>query len=372
MLTYQYGCYFGADPEIFLRSKKTGRIIGSELVIPQEGIQVNSNEGLTYRGKIVRDGVQVELQPYPASCRQTFSHNVKQLLLKLEEVATAANCELCYDTVVTMEEKELARLSPKSRVLGCQPSENIYGPSPIGVPSDYPVRSAGGHIHLGYPRTSEHTSGTHAVLNTRPVERLIALMDICVGIPGVILDRSERAAERRQVYGRAGEHRLQPHGIEYRTLSNFWLRAYPLSSLMLALARMAMNIQLGTGRTVYTKIVDWEGQDDLAPSLLSLFDAQEVQHTINTNDLDMAWANMHKLQSWLNANTHTKDAFPLTTPGGAAYFQHVAENLDRLFPTNTQHWQDNSQPEGVGAGWERLAADHHERTAILASTTVAA
>jgi hypothetical protein len=77
----------GSDPEIFLT--RGGKIVGSERVIPEDGIilnQVNDHgrplNPLHYDerlaawtsshgagGSIVRDGVQAELHPTPVSCR---------------------------------------------------------------------------------------------------------------------------------------------------------------------------------------------------------------------------------------------------------------------------------------------------------------
>ena len=45
-------------------------------------------------------------------------------------------------------------------------------------------------------------------------------MDILLGLPSVILDAD---TERRAMYGAAGAHRIKPYGVEYRSLSNFWL-----------------------------------------------------------------------------------------------------------------------------------------------------
>jgi hypothetical protein len=356
MLGYHLSGTFGADPEIFLRSKSTGKIIESREIIPSAGIPVyyrnDPANGLVI-GKIVRDGVQVELQPLRASCRQTFSSYVKTLLLKLEDLAWIHNVELCYDTVVTFTKEELKQMSAESRRLGCQPSQNIYGMPPLQVDEDYPVRSAGGHIHLGYPQ--QFASGIAKDYLDRPIERQIALLDVCVGLPSVILDRTPQQ-ERRQTYGRAGEYRMQPHGLEYRTLSNFWLRAYPLASLFLSLARMSRNIQLGTAycnpltnRTTVT--------DDLAPSLLSQFDPEEVSHTINTNDIDLAWPQVRKLQAWLKANTceGPLQTFPFTTLGSVEYFDYLSTHMD-IYPCSTTHWRENYDPENVGWGWEKLSA----------------
>lgn len=65
------------------------------------------------------------------------------------------------------------------------------------------------HIHVGYPDNNIDTS--LAILH---------YIDAFVGIPSIIYDTD---VERRNLYGKAGCFRLQPYGLEYRTLSSFWI-----------------------------------------------------------------------------------------------------------------------------------------------------
>ena len=41
-----------------------------------------------------------------------------------------------------------------------------------------------------------------------------------LGVPSVLMDEGEM---RKQLYGKAGCFRPKPYGVEYRTLSNFWI-----------------------------------------------------------------------------------------------------------------------------------------------------
>ncbi len=60
--------------------------------------------------------------------------------------------------------------------------------------------------------------GCQTAIN-KPLE-VIKAMDIFLGVPSIFLDGDK---ERRKLYGGAGAHRVKPYGVEYRTLSNFWL-----------------------------------------------------------------------------------------------------------------------------------------------------
>ena len=45
-------------------------------------------------------------------------------------------------------------------------------------------------------------------------------MDLFLGLQSVVLDSDER---RKELYGKAGAHRIKKYGVEYRVLSNFWI-----------------------------------------------------------------------------------------------------------------------------------------------------
>lgn len=71
-------------------------------------------------------------------------------------------------------------------------------------------RFAGGHVHLGYtPATAD-----------LPPFVAASFADVFLGLAACGLDTQ---AQRRQYYGQPGRYRPTPYGIEYRTLSNFWI-----------------------------------------------------------------------------------------------------------------------------------------------------
>lgn len=71
------------------------------------------------------------------------------------------------------------------------------------------LRSAGFHIHVGYPENNIDTSLT-----------MLRYIDAFVGLPSILYDTD---TERRSLYGKAGCFRLQKYGFEYRTLSSYWI-----------------------------------------------------------------------------------------------------------------------------------------------------
>ena len=70
MLKYQHVISLGCDPEFFFSKK--GKVIGSEKVLPENGLCDSSGYG-----KIVMDGVQAEINPSPSTCRASLGYNIR-------------------------------------------------------------------------------------------------------------------------------------------------------------------------------------------------------------------------------------------------------------------------------------------------------
>jgi hypothetical protein len=207
MLNPRIAPEFGSDPEAFFERK--GQIIGSEKLIPKQGIN-------TRAGRIVRDGVQFELNPGSGTVNQ-LATNIGRLFSAVQRrLDKNPGVSICFDGLVEVSADELASLSPATRILGCMPSQNAYQNRPINVdPVLYRKRSSGGHIHIG----------TRDRKFREQRQRAVYVFDILIGNSTVLLDRDPGAAERRENYGRAGEFRTPSHGLDYRTTSNFWLFA---------------------------------------------------------------------------------------------------------------------------------------------------
>lgn len=287
------GVSFGADPELFLVKPgvRTGklRVVGSERVLPKAGLKTGNDYGT-----VVTDGVQVELHPASSSCRQSFSSYLKQCIVALDEhLKQHPGMSISFDSVVTVTKREFVGLSDHARLLGCGPSFNNYGRAKKEVNGlEYRKRSAAGHMHLG----------TGILKQGVKVERLVDLLDLCVGIPSVLIDKDPLQRERRKLYGRAGEYRLPTHGIEYRTLGNFWLKSYYLMHLMFGLGRLAVNAAwMENQSTSQRDRMDRDANQyriglpkmgyawDLAKDLMAKVDRPTVERAINRNDQDLAF-----------------------------------------------------------------------------------
>lgn len=314
---------YGCDPEGFFT--RGGSIIGSEKVIPEAGL----------RKVVVRDGVQWELNPAPSlnlsTLGQSISNAFRMMVGRLRE---CQGVEVCFDGTVEVTRAELDSLTPKSRVLGCQVSKNVYGSKPILVDVDtYRKRSAGGHMHFGLNRVSELFSPFSGI-DFR--SSIVPPLDVFVANTLVLIDRDPNAAERRENYGRAGEYRDdKSYGLEYRTPSNFWLRNYTLMDLAYGMAAFAISMLHRT----YTG-------DNIEQELIDVIQIDKFIEAIDRNDFDLALNNFRTIEPFLRK--YSNESFPLHAGNIETFinFAHAVNQnrIETFFPEPVmEHWVRGTQ-----------------------------
>lgn len=351
-----YGCALGTDPELFF--EKNGKVIGAEKVLPGDGELVSNWRGVL--GKTVLDGVQAEFNLAATFCRETLGSQIAQAFCTLRtHLKSMDGVKISFRSNVEVDREELDSLSPKSRILGCAPSMNYYvNGSGIGVdPETYRKRSAGGHMHFGLT--------PYRISLPNQIE-CVPVLDAIVGNTCVMLDRDPLAAERRQVYGRAGEYRLPPHGLEYRTLSNFWLRNYKLMHFVFGMGRLAIGVGLNQ---------PWAGEKwKSRETLLESIDSEAIQHAINTNDLQLAKENWKAVRAFIDRYVPASGTLPVSS-ATLPLFDHFlkvteSKGLEYWFPEDPlEDWcnfaggrytgpnkpaRDMGEGSVEGHGWERF------------------
>lgn len=334
--------YFGADPEFFF--SKDGEVVGAEKILPKDGVSEivgwkdsSGKEPIYGKPLIVIDGVQAEFNVVPATCRQTFSENLSTCFKKLDAQMKDKGVTANFAQTVDVTEKEMKSLDKKSQQFGCAPSENAYERTKISIKdaSKYMKRSAGGHIHIGkYGGRKEIDEVFKNAAHT------VKLLDIIVGNTCVLLDRDEGNVERRKVYGRAGEYRLPKHGIEYRTLSNFWLRSYPTVSFVLSLTRFAMNVA---------------ADKKVSEEILSRVQMHRVEKAINTNDFALAHENFTLIKDILkDIAPEDGPTYPLQGRHMEQFEYFMEKGLDVWFKNDIMtHWINHNYRLGH-LGWEEF------------------
>lgn len=216
----------GSDPELFL--KRNGVYVSAidkfegtkDTPIPAKAL------GRGYYTQV--DNVMVEYNTPAVNRVSKWLESHDKAISYIKTLAAAKDCEVCIDASAELPDSELEH--PLARVFGCSPDFNAWtlsvNPSPYS--SNPNLRSAGGHIHVGLVGLSD----------TEKVN-LIRCMDILLGAWSVIDDPDLR---RKELYGRPGAMRFKPYGVEYRTVSNFWLKSPDFINKAYILTRSAVAL----------------------------------------------------------------------------------------------------------------------------------
>jgi hypothetical protein len=243
----------GCDPEIFLMDAASSLVsvvgrIGGNKYHPRP----LSTLGDGY--SVQEDNVAVEFNIPPAESKEQFVVAVEKTVEYLRDYFKTQSLQLSRSSADLFPIKELE--TPEARMFGCDPDFCAWtrgvNPRPQGV--DHRLRSAGGHVHVGYKTKS-----------LRDKFNLIKAMDLTHGVPSVFMDKG---LLRKSLYGRAGCMRLKPYGVEYRVLSNYWI--------------------FSKEKTAWV----WDGIEqamELKKSIKSINeDAEIIQQAINENNKELA------------------------------------------------------------------------------------
>ena len=221
----------GCDPEIFLADAAGALVssiekIGGSKYAPRP---LPIGEGFC----VQEDNVAIEFNIPPSGSMEEFVHNVSLAREYLRNEVSNMGLNLVNSSAEYFPPMEL--IHPAAQEFGCDPDFNAWERGKVNPrPSaqDKTLRSAGGHVHVG-----------HEFKDMPERLKFIRMMDLFLGVPSTIMDTGEL---RKQLYGKAGAFRPKPYGVEYRTLSNFWvfdekLIAWVWSQTQLALDAVQKN-----------------------------------------------------------------------------------------------------------------------------------
>jgi len=197
----------GCDPEVFVRDQN-----GYRSIIETIGGSKDFPRPLDELGKgfcVQEDNVAMEFNIPASSSKGEFITNVVKARLFLDQlVRDQYGWFMSSESAVIFPEEELQH--PMAKVFGCDPDYNAWNkrPNPRPKAANARLRSCGGHVHVGADLTEDQKWA------------LGQAMDFYLGVPSVLMDKGEA---RKELYGKAGAMRLKSYGMEYRTLSNFWI-----------------------------------------------------------------------------------------------------------------------------------------------------
>lgn len=262
------GVGVGADPEIFAVDKDgihrslIGKLGGSKAV-PLK----------TKHGWVQEDNVAGEFNTPPAYSEDEFVMNITNVLGDISELLIPLDLSIDISPIALFEETELQH--ELAKIAGCDPDFNgwdliVNTPPNLSATRE---RSGAGHLHISWSKIEEDPF--HCV-------NLSRVMDITAGAPSILMDDDTR---RRELYGKASCHRPKfksngdaYNGIEYRTLSNFWLKSEKSIRWAYNTVRQAI--------TRYEEFVDLINDGGIT--------RDEIVSMINTSDKNRAEAFCHK------------------------------------------------------------------------------
>lgn len=246
----------GTDPEFFV--KKAGKYISSK----NAKIKGTKHEPVSLKngGTIQRDNVAVEFATVPAMDGNDFIEKIKSCLKDTHDMLPKDH-EIIVEPSAVFDDSEIS--DPEAQEFGCEPDFNAYTVSVNEKPwcSDSGFRSCGAHIHVGcLDNDGDPIKGLEFLLEFDGKIDTIKAMDLFHGIVSTVLDNSDASIKRRKLYGKAGAHRPTDYGVEYRVLSNYWMKSPQLVMLMDSLTRDA--IKLIKDEKLQT-VLDSVGEDEL-------------------------------------------------------------------------------------------------------------
>lgn len=249
----------GTDPEFFLkRGKKLTSaipIIGDE----ERGTKYNPI-ALPSGGTVQRDNVAVEFASPPVETKEQFVESIRACL---KDVMALIPKDTTLEALPSADFPSSELDHPEALQFGCDPDYNAWTVEQNEKPfcGSQVFRSCGGHVHVGgIQEDGKPIPGMEFLLEFEGKLAMVRAMDVMLGIPSTILDCSKAAVARRELYGKAGCHRIPDHGVEYRTLSNYWLKSPELVMLVYSLTNDAVQmVQKGA----LEKVIEQIGAEDI-------------------------------------------------------------------------------------------------------------
>lgn len=212
ILNAKEGFKFGCDPELFVFNPD-GVAVPAEMI---PGSKDNPHE-VEY-GAVQRDGFAAEFNITPATTFKEFNRNIEAVMKQLATFLPPGYTMQAIPSVI-FDKTVFDEAHDDVKELGCMPDFNAWtgdmNPPPV-LPDNPYLRTASGHIHIGWCEGAELDDKQH-IMNCCD---LVKQFDWFLGGWSLKMDSDPT---RRTLYGKAGACRFKNYGVEYRVLSNFWI-----------------------------------------------------------------------------------------------------------------------------------------------------
>lgn len=207
------GFKVGCDPELFVFDPN-GEPVPAGRFFPGTKEEPHKVE----LGAVQVDGFAAEFNIEPVSTFDDFNRNILKVLAAMKSYLPK-DYKLVPTSAVHFAPDVFDSAPDDQKILGCQPDFNAWtgeiNPPPFTEPDPY-LRTAAGHLHIGWTEDAEFDDTQH-VINCRD---LVKQLDWYLGVWSTKVDSDPT---RRNLYGKSGACRIKPYGVEYRVLGNFWV-----------------------------------------------------------------------------------------------------------------------------------------------------
>jgi hypothetical protein len=192
----------GADPEVFLQDQqgKLISVIGYINADKWNPLQIpDMAQGFTLQ----EDNVALEYGIPPAASAEEFVQHIRSVMQRSKDWLP----NLSFSNLACAVFPEDQMQHPAAHMFGCEPDFNAWTKdiNPKPRPPHPLMRSAGGHVHIE---------------TNMDAFDVVRRCDLYLGVAASLMDKDSL---RKELYGKAGACRPKPYGVEYRTLSNFWI-----------------------------------------------------------------------------------------------------------------------------------------------------
>jgi hypothetical protein len=237
--------------------------------------------------RLTEDGLPFEVPITPSRDIDTIVRRLGRGIAKAWEVAEGNGYEISASPLVYLD-KSYLEYRPELRVLGCSPDMCVHDDGtelskPIQDARETNWRTGGFHVHFSLP----------GIKDMMKAQSLVLACDAILGLTDVLLDHTNLAKKRRDMYGAAGKFRLPPWGVEYRTPSSA-VAVHPEATLAF----------LSMAKTLHSA---FEQEEVDGYDLIEGLGFQEVVLAINTVDISTAIDLWSRMATKLSFNPDTLD-----------------------------------------------------------------
>jgi hypothetical protein len=233
----------GTDPELFVIDEYGRYVSGHDLIPGTKDMPHH-----VPRGAIQVDGVACEFNIDPAETKDEFTKSIRSVMNSMTEIIQEKKPAYDLDIIPTahFDKVYFDALPEEIKVLGCTPDFNAYTGKENEPPfTNETFRTGAGHIHIGWGDGHSITDERH-ISNCR---ELVQQLDVTLYPSSLLWDDDTK---RRTLYGKMGSFRPKPYGVEYRPLSNAYLRDKSTQEFVFEMTVHVTNLLFDTGTRIYS------------------------------------------------------------------------------------------------------------------------